>query len=1239
MNLLFKLKKYFNTYNCRDRQTEKTNQYFNSLSPMDFIDNEIIYTEALNYAFKNDDIKNIAITGIYGAGKSSLWLSYINMCNKKERVIEISLGNYNDSIEAISAQSNSKVDINENRLERQIINQILAQLDSDCIVLSKYKFKKNISMFTAIFNTVMVICILLAILIWIERVDITNILQSYFSSWNNNYTFFTCLVLFILPLFLALVQFFKGYKIKLNKVNIKGAEANFNDDKNDDETVFDRDMKEIVYLLYNSEVDCIVFEDLDRYDNINIFTKLRELNFLLNCFLKANHKSYVVKFVYMLRDGIFESKNRTKFFDFILPVIPVVDSKTSENKLSELFEDIVERPDNDVLKKVALYIDDMRLLKNIVNEYLIYKNIIPMESIKLEYNKLFAIITLKNIFPKEFDLLQIDQGYIYGVFNRIENSRQTILNHYKDQIAELEKLIIKIKDTQAQNKFDAMALMIPSDILFSNDTSNSWNCILADWSRDISQVKTIFDKNHRYYTFNYEEFLNQFVLTTEEKKQYVNNFYDNRDERINIIKNEIDKIKQQSSKVEIYSYVDILNNLSFEEKDEIFIDTNYSIIHNHYFTLVRVLIMCGLVDETYWYYKGKLNFDKSHILGQNDQIYIKSLLEGKKIDVNLKVENPEEIVRHLSLKDFSRSNALNKFILEYMLKNKNYEYIITIVKSISIDYYDDLIMILDDSNLNHIDSLICILSKISSRYLLGILYACKDKSIELYKKILIRLILSKEIKDDYLNDFSKLIAEESSIISIVSDSDFTYLVQRMKTINIQLYNLSDSDISVDRLKILEKEKIFKINIDNSIYITEKLLDKHNLYGSLITDIFKSELLKVTAEYISDNFDSFINSYIDKAENDVLFSNDEDILIRIINSKIDDQNKLKYLNANTCVISNLKLIDHEKLSVDILESLLRTNMLGFTDKNLSYYWDYIEQYDNNLLEYIDRNINPENEEYVLKENIDICNILINDTDVTESLLKYLVKYADKPIEQIDSMFNESRLEILINHNLIAASYENFKVLIDNNYNSILINLIHNLNSTGLNDSLEILLKCSLNDDLIYQLINSGEVDKLNIRLLSALSVIPRIEYINPDNSDTIVYIINNYLSDINIKYICDNFGDFKYKNEFIAALNSQNKIIDIDSSYLHYEVTIAILKSDLVDLDIKTNLIIDKIISRDDISNIKNYIECVKEIAELAQVWEHKYPALDNCYKIEIGDTLSKNKYVKIRSDNKIMLSK
>ena len=59
---------------------------------------------------------------------------------------------------------------------------------------------------------------------------------------------------------------------------------------------------------------------MDRYENITIFTKLRELNFLVNSHLKIKNDDRVVRFVYMLRDGLFVSKNRTKFFDFVLPI-------------------------------------------------------------------------------------------------------------------------------------------------------------------------------------------------------------------------------------------------------------------------------------------------------------------------------------------------------------------------------------------------------------------------------------------------------------------------------------------------------------------------------------------------------------------------------------------------------------------------------------------------------------------------------------------------------------------------------------------------------------------------------------------------------------------------------------------------------------------------------------------------------------------------------------------------------
>ena len=52
--------------------------------------------------------------------------------------------------------------------------------------------------------------------------------------------------------------------MKIDKVSFKGAEARFNESVDTDETILDRDIKEIVYLLYSAEVECVIFEDLDR---------------------------------------------------------------------------------------------------------------------------------------------------------------------------------------------------------------------------------------------------------------------------------------------------------------------------------------------------------------------------------------------------------------------------------------------------------------------------------------------------------------------------------------------------------------------------------------------------------------------------------------------------------------------------------------------------------------------------------------------------------------------------------------------------------------------------------------------------------------------------------------------------------------------------------------------------------------------------------------------------------------
>ena len=76
----------------------------------------------------------------------------------------------------------------------------------------------------------------------------------------------------------------------------------------------------------------------------------------------------------------------------------------------------------------------MRLLKNIVNEYIVYSKIIPLGKIDLESNKLFALITLKNIFPNEFDLLQEDKGFIRTIFDELEYNKKKVVQRDRKSV-------------------------------------------------------------------------------------------------------------------------------------------------------------------------------------------------------------------------------------------------------------------------------------------------------------------------------------------------------------------------------------------------------------------------------------------------------------------------------------------------------------------------------------------------------------------------------------------------------------------------------------------------------------------------------------------------------------------------------------------------------------------------------------------------------------------------------------
>ncbi|RZA46536.1 hypothetical protein EVY35_23800, partial [Serratia marcescens] len=206
----------------------------------------------------------------------------------------------------------------------------------------------------------------------------------------------------------------------LKKINLQGNEIEIFEESK--ESYFDRYLNEVLYLFENVDADAIVFEDMDRFNSNNIFERLHEVNRLVNIQRDiAGHNKSTLRFIYLLRDDIFISKDRTKFFDYIIPVIPVVDSSNSYDQFISHFDGggILKLFNERFLQGISLYIDDMRILKNIYNEFQIYYN--KLNTTELDCNKMLAIIAYKNIFPRDFSELQINQGMVFAIFNGKES--------------------------------------------------------------------------------------------------------------------------------------------------------------------------------------------------------------------------------------------------------------------------------------------------------------------------------------------------------------------------------------------------------------------------------------------------------------------------------------------------------------------------------------------------------------------------------------------------------------------------------------------------------------------------------------------------------------------------------------------------------------------------------------------------------------------------------------------------
>lgn len=390
------------------------------------------YQTELLGALTDPRVRNVAITGGYGAGKSSLIHSFVH-AHREYNYAFISLALFGERGKQDPGGSAPE---EIERVETTIVQQLLYSVPSSAVPGSRLERIAHASKISAIaLALVSVVAILLAVALVGKNAlgRLSGIYPDFVLEDGHRPLAYVLLYsTLVLAIYLS-IRWMQRRRVR--SINLSG--LSLESDK--ESSALHKNVDEIVYLFERKKIDIVFIEDIDRFDDQSIFARLREINFIIN---SSRRIDGVVRFVFALKDELFDSGDRTKFFDVVIPIVPLLNSENSKEYLQSTLDARAQLRScmyglsRGLIDSVSSYFPNMRSVMNLANEFDLYHNQLSAD-IPLNSDKLFAVVALKCLYPVEYSLLQAQGGPIHEAVELPNAWKGTEVEALRTQLEEM----------------------------------------------------------------------------------------------------------------------------------------------------------------------------------------------------------------------------------------------------------------------------------------------------------------------------------------------------------------------------------------------------------------------------------------------------------------------------------------------------------------------------------------------------------------------------------------------------------------------------------------------------------------------------------------------------------------------------------------------------------------------------------------------------------------------------------